>query len=199
MKAEDRIRLVYRHVENFDGLAAYHLVADGDDVLLRIDVDSVVRFQGMTVDQFGTDMIEFIVVGSYRSDDELRGGGGNDSLDGSGGDDTLYGRDGNDTLDGSYGDDSLDGGRGNDTMRGGNGADVFLFSGWDNGIDTIVDMKAEDKIRLANTNMKNFDDLRDNHLDADGDDVVLRIDADTLVRFLDMTIDQFSAGMFEFV
>ncbi|MEA5509906.1 G8 domain-containing protein [Crocosphaera sp. UHCC 0190] len=82
-------------------------------------------------------------------DDLINGTTGNDLIDGSSGNDTLTGDGGNDTLTGGSGGDNLTGGRGNDVLRGGSGADIFNYQAGD-GLDTIQDFEAGDKLRLTN-------------------------------------------------
>lgn len=137
------------------------------------------------------------IISGHVGNNVMYGGAGNDAMD-SGGDDLMFGGSGNDTIY-ANGSDTIDGGAGDDLLVGRDGADVFVFDAADEGANRVLNLKAEDTIRLAGTGIESFDDLLANHIVADGDDVVLTIDADTSIRFEDMTVDQFSAGMFEFV
>lgn len=108
--------------------------------------------------------------------DKMEGGGGNDKIAGGGGNDTLKGQAGRDTLLGGSGNDLLDGGRGNDAMTGGRGADVFKF-GKGFGKDKIRDFDAsngrEDIDLSGVSQIRNWKDLKANHMEASGDDVVI--------------------------
>lgn len=115
--------------------------------------------------------------------DDLLGGGGNDTLNGGGGADRLVGGNGKDTLNGGGGADVLDGGKGNDLLRGGAGADVFVFAkGF--GRDTIADFNpvgAREKIDVsAIGSIRGWADLKNNHLSADGDDLLVTAGANSI-------------------
>jgi Ca2+-binding RTX toxin-like protein len=109
--------------------------------------------------------------------DKLKGGTGNDKLVGGSGIDALYGEAGNDTLKGGSGEDRLLGGTGDDVLTGGRHADLFVFrTGW--GVDTITDFDAKggvhDTLNLRGLiSVRNGSDLKNNHLEVDGDDVVV--------------------------
>jgi Ca2+-binding RTX toxin-like protein len=76
------------------------------------------------------------------------GGSGNDTITGNTVANALTGGAGNDTLYGGDGNDTLDGGLGTDNLHGQSGDDTFLFSGPNNGADTIFDFAGTDKIAL---------------------------------------------------
>ncbi|MFV1786255.1 M10 family metallopeptidase C-terminal domain-containing protein, partial [Phaeobacter sp. Ax4a-4b] len=107
-----------------------------------------------------------------RNSDVLIGGQGSDRLQGGKGHDLLEGGRGRDTLKGGAGQDTLEGGGGNDRMAGGRGADVFVFS---QGADVVIDFQGNDRIDMAAaTGVLDFADLRDNHLEEDGANLVIR-------------------------
>jgi Ca2+-binding RTX toxin-like protein len=121
---------------------------------------------------------------------------GNDSdnrLTGNSGDNALTGRDGTDTL---------RGGKGDDKLNGGDAADIFIFKTGD-GTDrienfqfTLVDMDVVDLSGLKS--IKNFNDLKNNHLEQVGDNVVIDgLKGDKLV-FLDADIEAVNATFFTF-
>lgn len=80
-------------------------------------------------------------------DDRLAGNGGPDALSGGQGHDLLEGGAGNDVLRGGAGRDVLVGGAGRDTLTGGADSDLFVI-GRGTGVDTITDLRAEDRIDL---------------------------------------------------
>ena len=113
-------------------------------------------------------------------DDLVIGNESGNVLSGLGGDDTLLGGDGVDTLDGGDGKDRLDGGRGNDTLTGGNNEDRFVFARG-SGADTIADFGDGDMIDLTRLKgVDSFKDLKSNHAEQDGDDVVITVGGDVL-------------------
>ncbi|MEK0165867.1 M10 family metallopeptidase C-terminal domain-containing protein, partial [Phaeobacter sp. A36a-5a] len=107
-----------------------------------------------------------------RNSDVLIGGQGSDRLQGGKGHDLLEGGRGRDTLKGGAGQDTLEGGGGNDRMVGGRGADVFVFS---RGADVVIDFQGNDRIDMAAaTGVLDFADLREDHLEEDGANLVIR-------------------------
>ncbi|MFV1528160.1 MULTISPECIES: M10 family metallopeptidase C-terminal domain-containing protein [unclassified Phaeobacter] len=107
-----------------------------------------------------------------RNSDVLIGGQGSDRLQGGKGHDLLEGGRGRDTLKGGAGQDTLEGGGGNDRMAGGRGADVFVFS---RGADVVIDFQGNDRIDMAAaTGVLDFADLREDHLEEDGANLVIR-------------------------
>ncbi|MCB1518101.1 MAG: hypothetical protein KDJ19_10865 [Hyphomicrobiaceae bacterium] len=108
--------------------------------------------------------------------DVLRGGDHNDQLFGGAENDKLYGENGSDVLKGGKGDDLLSGARGKDELTGNSGFDEFRFTNnW--GVDTILDFSKnnnEDINLHAVSAIKNFADLKANHLgkNKDGDAVI---------------------------
>ena len=179
-----------------NGKANYFRGLDGADTLnggggrdqVRYDRDeryggsdgvTVKLNKGFAIDGFGDrDTLKKIedVRGSELRD-AITGNGGRNKLEGEGGYDKLYGLGGSDMLEGGRGRDTLDGGSGNDLLSGDQDADCFVFS---NGFgdDTITDFQTEGRkemIDLDNVStIKNFRDLKNNHLseDADGNAVI---------------------------
>jgi serralysin len=85
------------------------------------------------------------------ADNRLIGNGGDDYILGGNGQDYLDGGNGRDNLDGGDGIDILTGGTGNDILMGGLGADRFQFNSKTEGVDTIRDFAADDKIGILAT------------------------------------------------
>ncbi|HCQ65641.1 MAG TPA: hypothetical protein DIU07_11030 [Rhodobacteraceae bacterium] len=109
--------------------------------------------------------------------DRLNGGNGKDKLFGDDGNDVLFGVNGNDILRGGAGNDVLRGGAGRDKVFGGSGEDLFQFKTGD-GIDIIKDFDVgflnHDRIGLSGLkSVSNWKDLKMNHMEQDGDDVVI--------------------------
>lgn len=106
--------------------------------------------------------------------DRLKGGAGDDSLSGGAGKDVLAGGRGADDLDGGEGRDRLVGGAGDDVQTGGEGADLFVFSKG-TGSDVITDFDVtQDRISLKSVAaIRNWRDLKENHLSDDGFDTVI--------------------------
>lgn len=80
---------------------------------------------------------------------KVQGGDGDDLIVGGAGHDTLQGNGGHDLIFGGAGNDEISGGKGNDILTGGSGNDTFNFKFGD-GVDTITDFSAGDKINLYN-------------------------------------------------
>jgi Ca2+-binding RTX toxin-like protein len=105
------------------------------------------------------------LIGSNDAD-ILRGFGGNDTVKGKGGQDTLLGDSGNDNLKGGDdkdnlkgggGVDKLDGGSGNDKLNGGGGLDQYFFKNAPgDGVDTITNFQAGEKIKLHHADFSNI-------------------------------------------
>ncbi|MDO6962437.1 calcium-binding protein [Rhizobium alvei] len=99
------------------------------------------------------------------------------SLTGNGADNVLTGLGGVDTIKGGNGKDRIDGGRGNDNLEGGGGSDTFIFRTGDDA-DTITGFSAKgtthDVIDIRNLgSVANFADLRNNHMEAFGNNVLI--------------------------
>jgi len=120
-------------------------------------------------------------------DDTIYGGAGNDtiygqegnnSLIGGAGDDKIIAGPDNDTIEGGTGNDTIYGAGGNDVLTGGAGSDTFLFASNQPGESVITDFTATgpeaDKIEFdSNYGIENFEDLKQNHAEQVGEDVVI--------------------------
>ncbi len=102
----------------------------------------------------GRDLIDGLhtVAGQARAtidDDTIYGYGGNDVIYGLAGNDRIDGGDGNDIIFGDAGNDRIIGGAGDDRLYGGTGDDVFVISGNDAQLDTIVGGDGTDSIEVV--------------------------------------------------
>lgn len=135
-----------------------------------------------------------------KGNDRLFGGAGNDWLAGRRGDDQLSGDAGNDTLRGGGGSDLLDGGTGEDVLTGGAGSDVFVFAeGY--GHDRITDFapSSGDRIDLGiATSITSFADLKSNHAEQRGADVVITTAKGDTLTLDGVTLDALVARDFLF-
>ncbi|KAG1647366.1 Leukotoxin [Nymphon striatum] len=187
-----------------------------DGVLLNLRGDDVFNAGGGNDSLFAGDGTDTMIGGSGNDtldggagNDRLVGGSGSDDLIGSSGRDRLFGNGGRDELEGGSGADrlsggggrdTLDGGSGRDRLTGGSGNDVFVFNNR-SGRDTITDFNANsnrEDIDLSDVSrIRNFRDLSRNHLEQDGDDVLIsagRVE----IRLLDTDIDDLGRGDFLF-
>jgi Ca2+-binding RTX toxin-like protein len=125
----------------------------------------------------------------------LLGKAGHDG-DGNGLANALTGNEGNNTLDGKAGADTLDGGLGNDILTGGADADVFVFRTGD-GHDTITDFDGTaDTVDLSGMKgIKDFSDLKHDHIEVASDHITIVDGADQIVldgvTKADLTRDHF--------
>ncbi len=109
----------------------------GDDLLLRLNDDDVLRVSRHFVGDAGIESVLFadgtqwdaawLLSNAVLLDKVVEGWDGDDVLQGGIGNDVLRGLGGNDTLDGGEGNDLLDGGTGNDRMMGGRGDDTYVI------------------------------------------------------------------------
>ena len=169
-------------------------------------------FKGITVTEndryFGTYFDDSFEGG--RGNDRAFGGRGNDYLGGGAGRDKLFGQSGKDVLVadagrdrllGGSGRDTLEGGKGDDFLRGGGGADTFYFSNKD-GSDVIADFNADarrEKIDLSDVrSIRNFRDLSRNHMEQDGEDIVIDDNRGTTITLLDVDIQDLDRSDFLF-
>jgi Ca2+-binding RTX toxin-like protein len=133
--------------------------------------------------------------------DVIKGGSGNDQLIGGGGNDRLIGDTGSDNLKGGAGNDVLNGGKGKDILIGGNGADKFIFKN-KYGLDKIKDFNAtnnsEDIDLGAVTRIKNFSDLKNNHMVKDGANVVIDDHNGTKIVLIGVDLGDLGNGDFLF-
>lgn len=130
-----------------------------------------------------------------NGDDRMFGGQGNDLVDGGAGDDRMFGGAGFDTLIGSVG---------NDTITGNFNADTFVFADFGGGFgqDTITDFAALnqfERIDLSRvSSITNLTDLRDNHMDQVGDNVVINAGGGNTITLLDVNINDLDQTDFIF-
>jgi len=132
---------------------AHGIVADdvsieriGDDLLLRLDANSVLRVHGHFDGAVGMESVIFgdgtrwdaawLLAHAVLLDRTVTGGDDRDELQGDIGNDTLRGGAGDDVLVGGAGDDLLDGGVGADRMLGGAGDDTYVI---DNAADEVIE------------------------------------------------------------
>ena len=157
---------------------------------------------------FGGNDQDIVSGGSGR--DIVRGGNGDDEISGDAGDDVLFGGtgrdivlggDGNDLLWGRGGFDVLNGGAGDDTLEGGLQADQFIFEdGFGN--DTITDFAAlnnAERIDLSGVSeITDFTDLTDNHMNQVGTDVVIDDGLGNTITLLGVNISDLDVVDFVF-
>lgn len=168
-----------------------------DGVTVRLD-------KGYAIDGFGDrDTLKNIEnVRGSEFGDAITGNGGKNRIEGEAGADTLLGKGGKDTIDGGDGRDTIEGGGGGDVLTGGSDADRFVFrDGFGN--DTITDFQTrgkQEKIDLDDVStIKNFRDLKNNHLDENGDgDVVISDNRGNSITLDDVAIADLSANDFIF-
>jgi len=147
----------------------------GDDLLYGDDGDDTLIGNGGTDTLYGNLGADRLVGGN--DDDRVYGGYHDDVLEGNSGSDILRGSRGDDVLFGGTGNDVLYGGTGNDRLTGGDDADRFIFrDGF--GQDEVTDFDvsdAGDRIDLSDVSgIRNFDDLKANHLDSVNGHAVIR-------------------------
>lgn len=123
----------------------------------------------------------------------LRAGDGNDRLSGGGGKDQLFGQNGKDVL---------KGGEGKDVLKGGAGVDRFVFK-TDWGADIVKDFDAKggvhDVLDLSGLrSVRNWSDLKSNHLERDGTDVVMDGKHGDVVILQGVSINDLDKGDFLF-
>ena len=136
-----------------------------------------------------------------NGDDELFGGSGGDVLFGGTGRDTLWGEVGDDFLFGRGGFDILIGGEGNDTLEGGIQADQFIFAdGFGNDIITdFASLANGEKIHLTDVSeITDFSDLVNNHMNQVGADVVIADGLGNTITLLGVNISDLDAVDFVF-
>ena len=136
-----------------------------------------------------------------NGDDELFGGSGGDVLFGGTGRDTLWGEVGDDFLFGRGGFDVLIGGEGNDTLEGGIQADQFIFAdGFGNDIITdFASLANGEKIHLTDVSeITDFSDLVNNHMNQVGADVVIADGLGNTITLLGVNISDLDAVDFVF-
>lgn len=136
-----------------------------------------------------------------QGNDLLYGQNGNDRFFGGQGNDTLEGGSGSDSLYGGAGFDRLIGGSGNDTLQGDFNADTFVFTNG-HGHDRITDFAATniyEKIDLSGlSTITDFDDLSRNHMQQNGNDVLINTGTDSSIRLTGVTLATLDATDFLF-
>ncbi len=108
--------------------------------------------------------------------------------------DYLAGANDNDLIDGRGGPDWIDAGFGDDRMTGGKGADSFVISS-NRGHDVITDFSPDegDTVILAGPNFPSFGHMLENHVEQDGDDVIIYTSPDREAHSLTLLDTQLSA------
>ncbi|MDB5525144.1 MAG: hemolysin-type calcium-binding repeat family protein [Rhizobium sp.] len=114
----------------------------------------------------------------------------------------LAGNGGANTLKGAAGDDILAGGQGNDKLVGGGGIDIFVFAnrmGKDRVTDFVPEGANHDIIDLGNVSaITDFADLKANHLEKSGSDVVIFINNGDTITIEGVKINDLHANDFLF-
>jgi|GEM_PF-3874548 len=137
-----------------------------------------------------------------RYADYIEAGKGNDLVKGYGGRDVLKGQAGKDILKGGNGDDVIRGGKGRDKEFGGKGEDTFKFNTGDD-VSIIKDFDARgtshDVIDLSGLkSVKGWSDLKNNHMERDGADVVIDGGNGDVIVINDVTLNSLDKGDFLF-
>ncbi|WP_139792944.1 calcium-binding protein [Pseudophaeobacter leonis] len=128
---------------------------------------------------------------------------GRDDINGTGNDlaNVITGNKGDNRLNGGDGDDKIIGGKGNDVLIGGQGRETFVFSNG-SGQDTIKDFDATDSQEQINlkkvASITSFNDLRNNHMEQLGDDVLIDLGRGNTITLLNVDITDLGAGDFLF-
>jgi Ca2+-binding RTX toxin-like protein len=145
---------------------------------------------------------------SESVDEVIYAKAGNDTIEGFRGNDILYGEDGNDDLWGQRGDDILYGGDGSDTLSGGYGLgstydsfgmDTFVFHLESLSEDVITDFDlVGDIIDLSHSSLSQLNDYTDLNATQDGDDVLLTLGNNHLIRILNVLINELDNSSFAF-
>ncbi|WP_305849440.1 calcium-binding protein [Pseudoruegeria sp. HB172150] len=138
-------------------------------------------------------------INGFGGDDVIHGSAGNDSLFGGDGDDLLRGGEGNDEIRGNAGNDLIFGGTGNDILYGGTGSDVFVFRDGD-GHDEVRGFNATndaEKIDLREVSaITGFADLFENHMEQDGDSVIVDLGGGNSVTLKSVELSDLDAQDF---
>lgn len=180
----------------------------GNNVPLNFIGDDIIRGLGGNDNLFSGDGKDKLY-GNFGNDildgglgaDLIKGGNGRDRLIGGAGNDKLLGNAGNDILKGGVGKDVLEGGTGNDTLTGGKNPDKFVFrDGF--GIDKITDFAADNNLEDVNlravTAIKGLTDLRNNHMEQVGADVVIDDGSGNQLTLLGVDMGDLHKGDFIF-
>lgn len=158
--------------------------ADGD-VALKVNGFYDARELGvhLALDADSTMFESFL----YAADDMFSGSKVDDMIFGGAGDDTILGRGGA---------DDIDGGAGDDVLTGGMGKDVFYFQSGP-GRDIVTDFDAtggpgrHDTISIFGMDFEDLDIRRA------GDDVLIDLGGNDVIRLLDVKLKDIDAGDFE--
>jgi Ca2+-binding RTX toxin-like protein len=176
-------------------------VEDAGDRTGRIHGVTLENISAYGTDEDGNVLAVSLNGGIYRLNFGAAAGDGNDELHGGAGRDELYGGAGRDRLFGDGGRDRLDGGTGNDTLFGGGAGDRFMFR-TGTGKDEIVGFDAKggnhDVIDLkAMKAITDFGDLKANHMQQQGADVVIKAGGDE-VLLGNVSLSDLDRGDFDF-
>jgi Ca2+-binding RTX toxin-like protein len=116
-------------------------------------------------------------------------------------DNVITGNKGDNRLNGGDGDDKIIGGKGNDMLIGGPGRDTCVFSNG-SGQDTIRDFDATDNQEQINlkkvASITSFNDLRNNHMEQQGDDVLIDLGRGNTITLLNVDFTDLGSGDFLF-
>ncbi|WP_068115887.1 calcium-binding protein [Tropicimonas marinistellae] len=139
-------------------------------------------------------------INGFKGNDLVRGGDGKDVVRGGDGKDKVFGDGGDDRVFGDAGNDKVNGGAGNDKLTGGKGADDFVFSG-KFGKDVVTDFASKndnEDIDLSGVAaIRNFRDLKANHMSQNGDDVLIEAGTNSIrLKNVDMSDLQASDFLF---
>ena len=138
----------------------------------------------------------------FNGNDRMYGRDGSDLLQGDRGKDKLFGGADNDTLKGGAGNDIVPGGKGRDKEFGVKGEDTFIFeTGDDRSIIRDFDAKggAHDVLDLSGlTSIRNWSDLKNNHLVGDGTDVVIDAGEGDIIVLQNVSLNSLDRGDFVF-
>ena len=122
--------------------------------------------------------------------------GADDTFSGSKVDDLIFGGAGDDTILGRGGSDDIDGGDGDDILTGGVGKDVFYFqSGL--GSDTVTDFDATGGPGRHDTISTFGMDFEDLDIRKAGDDVLIDLGGNDVIRLLDVKLKDLDTSDFE--
>jgi Ca2+-binding RTX toxin-like protein len=199
--------------DNITGSAAseiFMLGGGNDTVNGKGGFDIVNYTYGTSYDELTVDLARGRASATFNGQsttDRLRniegatGGEGDDTFLGSRAANTFMGFGGDDSLSGRGGNDILSGGLGDDVLTGGGGTDRFVFVSR-GGHDTVSDFNANNNredIDLSEvTRIRNFRDLSRNHMEQDGDDVLIADGRGTTILLQDVELSDLGRADFLF-
>lgn len=180
----------------------------GDNVPMNFIGNDVIRGMGGNDNLFSGDGKDKLygnigndILDGGQGADLIKGGNGKDRLVGGKGNDKLYGDAGRDNLKGGAGKDVLDGGAGNDILAGGKNPDKFVFKS-NFGRDKITDFDANNNLEDINLKavaaIKTFNDLKNNHMNQVGADVVIDDGSGNQITLLGVDISDLNKADFIF-